>query len=387
MAFGIYVHIPYCIQRCSYCDFATYEKSSILPPIDYISTLKKEIQVYGHLLNHKIVDTIYFGGGTPSLVEAPLLVSVIEALRDQGFVFADNIEITIEINPATITTEKLNIYLAAGINRFSVGAQTFNDDLLKKVGREHNAQDTVKTLELLADRKLNYTFDILFALPKQTKRDLEIDLEWVRRFKPPHISAYCLTVPDSHPLSKVRLPELDQIEMFDVIETGLKEAGLHRYEISNFSRPKFESRHNMIYWTDQEFWGVGLSSHSYLKEGSWGTRFWNENNIHQYIQRMETMPIEPAKTILVSRQTQQFEVLEEHQALTDFCHIFLRIKRGLSLDELGGKFGPSRRRQVQLALRSLEQKGLIVLAHGRWSLTSQGLLISNHVFEACTFLD
>lgn len=387
MAFGIYVHIPYCIQRCRYCDFATYEKSSILPPSEYIELVKKEIQVYGPLFQDSNVDTIYFGGGTPSLVEAEGLVSILESLKQQGIRWQPQTEITIEINPATIDEKKMEIYLAAGINRFSVGAQTFRDDLLKSVGREHNADDTRKTLEFLSQKGLNYTFDLLFALPNQTLEDLERDLDWVQHFSPRHLSAYCLTVPESHPMAKVRLPEQQQIEMFDLIEKRLSKMGLFRYEISNFSRPGFESKHNMIYWTDENFWGVGLSAHSYIKDNAWGKRFWNPSNILEYTKRIQELPSERANSPIAYRHEDQYEVLVERQSLTDFCHVFLRIKRGLSLEELESKFGSFRRQQVEAIFTDFQQRGFLEFFENRWRLTAQGVLMSNQVFEACTFLE
>lgn len=387
MAFGIYVHIPYCIQRCRYCDFATYEKSKILPPTQYIELVQKEIQVYGPVFKDSEVDTIYFGGGTPSLVEAEGLVGILKGLKDQGFRFRSDIEITIEINPATVDERKLMIYLAAGINRFSVGAQTFRDDILKDVGREHNAEDTRKTLKLLSSMGLNYTFDLLFALPRQTREDLERDLEWVSHFAPRHLSAYCLTVPEGHPMAKVRLPEERQIEMFEIIEKGLLSLGLLRYEISNFAQPGFESKHNMIYWTDENFWGLGLSAHSYMKDDAWGKRFWNPSHIQEYTQRIQNLPNDRALTPIDFRHPEQFEVLEERQSLTDFCHVFLRIKRGLSLDELECKFGSFRRVQVETIFGRLIKEELVECFNDRWRLTEKGILLSNQVFEACTFLE
>lgn len=387
MAFGIYIHIPYCLQRCSYCDFATYEKSSILPPSEYIEFVKKEIQLYGPLLKHQAVDTIYFGGGTPSLVEPELLVVLLQKLKQMGFTLSPQVEITIEINPATIDERKLDLYLANGINRFSVGAQTFRDDLLKSVGREHDSEDTRKTLALLAGRGLNYTFDLLFALPGQTLSDLERDLEWVNQFSPNHLSAYCLTVPEGHPLAKVRLPESDQVIMFEIIEKALGQMGLERYEISNFARPGFESRHNMIYWTDQNYWGIGLGAHSYIKDNAWGKRFWNSNNIKQYTKKMAQLPSEAALSILDYRDSDQFEVLAENQALTDYCHTFLRLKRGLNLEQLAAKFGPSRRAQLEAIFSQLKAKDLLIFERDHWRLSDQGVLLSNQVFQFCTFLE
>lgn len=387
MAFGIYVHIPYCIQRCSYCDFATYEKSSILPPSEYIELVKKEIQVYGPLLKDRVVNTIYFGGGTPSLVEASLLVAILNAIKQEGFIFAKDCEITIEINPATIDEGKLDIYQNEGFNRFSVGAQSFDDRLLKRVGREHDAEDTRKTLNLLAQRQVNFTFDLLFALPSQTLEQLRTDLNWVEHFSPKHLSAYCLTVPDSHPLAKTRLPELDQVAMFEVIEERLAKIGLKRYEISNFAAPGFESRHNMIYWTDQEYWGIGLGAHSYIKEVNWGQRFWNPNNIQVYTQNMNSLPTQRASSIVDYRNGENFENLSENQSMTDYCHTFLRIMKGLNLGDFEIKFGLKRREELDTILKMLAQKGLVEKRGQNFALTNDGLLISNQVFEQCTFLD
>lgn len=387
MAFGIYVHIPYCIQRCIYCDFATYEKSSILPPSEYIEFLHKEIQVYGPLLKHRIVDTLYFGGGTPSLIEPDLLISILKELRSIGFEFSPHCEITLEINPATLDKEKLEKYLGAGINRFSVGAQSFNDELLERVGRKHNAEDTRTTLQLLAERNLNYTFDLLFALPRQTLKHLERDLEIIGEFRPPHLSAYCLTVPDGHPLAKARLPEQEQIEMFDRIEESLGSIGLIRYEISNFAQGSHESKHNMIYWTDQDYWGIGLSAHSYLKEAPWGIRFWNANPIKKYTETMGALPRVPPTSMVDFRDPDQFEALTERQSLTDYCHTFLRTQRGLDLNELEIKFGSQRRVQLQGIVRDLRERGWLKKEQDRWQLSREGLLLSNRVFEACTFLE
>lgn len=386
MAFGIYIHIPYCLQRCNYCDFATYEQSTILPPSEYIEFVKKEISVYGPHLRNRTIDTIYFGGGTPSLVPAELLLELLETLKLNNFQLSEDAEITIEINPATINEKKLDLYCGHGFNRFSVGAQTFNDSLLKRVGREHDAADTRATLELLASRNLNYTFDLLFALPGQTLDILREDLRWVKQFNPYHLSAYCLTVPEGHPLAKVRLPEQEQIEMFEIVERHLLDQGLERYEISNFARPGYESRHNLIYWTDQEYWGIGLGAHSYIKEGEWGQRFWNSNNIKQYTSAMANLP-EQVDGMLDHRSRDSFEELKENQALTDYCHVFLRLKKGLSLAELENKFGATRRRELNDIFLMLKERGLLEPEGHRWRLSPEGIMVSNRVFEFCTFLE
>lgn len=377
MSFGVYFHIPYCLQRCTYCDFATYVFSEILAPADYVKLVLKEMDQRQHLFPARAMDTLYFGGGTPSLLEPALLEKLILHLETLGFSRAPGMEMTIEINPATLTPEKIEQYISLGFNRFSVGAQSFNNNLLKSVNRQHSANDTRETLNLLQKHNLNYNFDILFALPGQTLEDLALDLKVVGEYLPPHISPYCLTVPEGHPLSKGRPLEDQQVEMFHMIERSLGDLGYNRYEISNFSLPGKESRHNSLYWEDQEYWGIGLSAHSYSKSSKWGHRFWNASNIKEYERQISTTSPFPAA---------QEEFLEMHQALTDFCHTSLRMRKGLSEEKLRAKFPDSASLPVISRLNSLFTKGWVRNDDQHWTLTPQGVLLSNLVFQELTFL-
>jgi oxygen-independent coproporphyrinogen-3 oxidase len=387
MKFGIYVHIPYCLQRCTYCDFATYERSQILPSEQYIQLLKEEIRQKHLAFPKQELTTLYFGGGTPSLLPSEQILAVIQELANNGFSVGPATEVTIEINPATIDTRKLDHYLEMGINRFSVGAQTFDDPLLKSVHREHNAKQTRETLDLLSERKVNFSFDLLFALPGQTLEILRKDLEEVVRLKPAHVSPYCLTVPEGHVLSKGRPLEDTQLEMFEMIRETLVENGYHRYEISNFSLPGFESRHNSLYLDDEAYWGLGLSAHSYMPNvGPYGTRFWNPNAIGAYQKLIESRS-EPVSTPQGNLNPENFEELEAHQALTDFCHTSLRRERGLVLEQLRHKFGPAGLRLVTGPLADLVQRGWLQIPRpGSFALTEEGVLVSNQVFSALAFL-
>lgn len=386
MAFGIYVHIPYCIQRCTYCDFATYEQSKILPPDQYVELLFKEIRQKHKYYPPQSLDTIYFGGGTPSLIPAPLIVSIIKELGRFGFTTRPDTEITIEINPATINEEKLKIYLDNGINRFSVGAQTFDDRLLKMVHREHSAKQTLETLDLLRAHNLNFSFDILFALPSQTVDGLKNDVRIAMEQGAKHISPYCLTVPDGHPLSKGRPLEEDQVNMFDILASELTANGYKQYEISNFAMPGFESRHNMLYWVDEPYWSLGLSSHSYSKESKWGTRYWNHNSIGEYQKQILAQEGQEFSSPTQNLAASQFEVLEVHQALTDFCHTSMRLMRGLNMAELERKFSKSIHDRISGIMTRLETHKWVQFEQGHWSLTTQGLVLSNKVFQELTFL-
>jgi oxygen-independent coproporphyrinogen-3 oxidase len=388
-SFGVYVHIPYCIQRCTYCDFATYEQSKILPPADYTELLIKEIELKKSFFlrdkESQFIDTLYFGGGTPSLFAIKDIVQIIEALSSAGYPLSPDAELTMELNPGTVNEEKLNEYLKLGFNRFSVGAQTFNQSHLKRVHREHSVNDTIESLKLLKKYNLNYNFDLLFGIPHQTIDELNHDLSRAMEIEPPHISPYYLTVPEGHPLSKNRPLEDDQMVMFEAIEKTLNENGYNRYEISNYAKPGFESKHNYLYWSDQEYWGIGLSSHSYLRqtpEARWGHRFWNPNNIKIYQQEIETL--KPLKTPTELADI-YFETLKENQSLTDFCHTSLRRAKGLVTADLESKFDKLALTQVYSQLKNLQERELVQPTTVGYTLTSKGKLISNWVFEKLTF--
>ncbi|MGE0527033.1 MAG: radical SAM family heme chaperone HemW [Bdellovibrionales bacterium] len=385
MALSVYIHIPYCLQRCRYCDFTTFEwrdtspttQPEIPPPETYVQWLLQELRNRRQMWSQSEIQTVYFGGGTPSLLAPELIVAIYAELANVGFWLRTDAEVTIEINPATVNARHLEIYLEAGLNRFSVGAQTFNDSLLRTCGRRHSAEDTRETLRLLRQAHANYSFDLLFALPGQTRDDLERDLDEVAKFAPPHLSAYCLTVPEGHPMSRGRPPEDDQVEMFAHIETHLGVQGLRKYEISNFARPGFESRHNQAYWKDEPYWGLGLSSHSYDPDrGPFGTRFWNSKSFREYSRAVERCTLDP----------EQMEQLQAHEAATDLCHMFLRTTAGLSIDAVLQKFTGGLRTEILNRLARLSREDWLTFCDQRWRLTSRGELISNKVFEELTFL-
>lgn len=394
---GVYFHIPYCLQRCTYCDFATYVHSEIKPPEHYVELVKKEISLRHNLYAQSKstpLKTIYFGGGTPSLIPASLIVDLISELSKFGYQTGPDTEITIEINPATVDERKLEIYLKAGINRFSVGAQSFSDRLLKMVHREHNAQQTKDTLALLRKYDLNFSFDVLFALPTQTLAELKYDLDIAVELGSKHISPYCLTVPEGHPLSKNRPLEDDQVEMFNLIHSKLVENNFARYEISNYAKPGFESKHNLLYWTDDNYWGLGLSAHSYMKNTdaqdkkslsaiNWGSRFWNASNFDLYDKEITGAP---AASTIENLAAHQKELLEKHQSLTDFCHTSLRLNSGLNLKKLEDKFGSKAAVVVQNLALSMTPHNVVEAIKSGFRLTDSGVLVSNQIFEKFTFL-
>ncbi len=384
MAFGVYIHIPHCLQICPYCDFTKYELGKILPPKDYVGLLVREIRTRARDIGARTVETLYFGGGTPSLLEPDLILALLEELANQGFRLDPAAEFTIEVNPGTIDRGKLNAFLAAGANRFSVGAQTFDPRLLKLAGRKHSVDDTVATLALLRDAQAAFTLDLLFALPSQTVEDVRVDVARAIAFDPTHLSAYCLTVPDHHPMAKGRADDDGQAAMFELIESELKAAGYRRYEISSYAKPGFESRHNHLYWTEGEYWGLGVSAHSFLKRGEWGLRFWNPTALPAYEKQVT------ARTSDFSFEgtlpAHQHERLREHEALTDFCHVRLRMIQGMPENALRLKFGEASATLVLERLAAIERQGLVEKADSHWRLSTRGKLLTNMVFEKLTFL-
>lgn len=381
--FGVYVHIPYCLQRCTYCDFATYVHTEIKPPEFYVEQVKKEILNRKNLFAARDLSTLYFGGGTPSLIPAELIVELISELAKFGYTTGPATEVTIEINPATVDERKLEIYLNAGVNRFSVGAQSFSDRLLKMVHREHNSEQTIQTLELLKKYNLNFSFDLLFALPTQTPAELRNDVTIAVQLGSKHISPYCLTVPEAHPLSKNRPLDTEQIEMFQIIDSELTKNNFEQYELSNYAQRGFESKHNTIYWTDVEYWGLGLSAHSYSKLLPWGTRFWNQNAFDIYTGQMQS---ETPLSGIAQFPEKQKENLEKHQSLTDFCYTSLRLSSGLSVEKLVRKFGEPAAEMIKKIAEPLISSGHMRKAGAHLQLTASGLIISNQLFEKFTFL-
>jgi oxygen-independent coproporphyrinogen-3 oxidase len=390
MKFGVYVHIPYCIQRCHYCDFTTFEQHSILPPKEYLDLLIREISTRSKQITPRQLESIYFGGGTPSLFPTDYIHKILDTLDNTGLGIAKTTEVTIEINPATITSKSLNEYLSMGINRFSVGAQTFSDPLLKACGREHTAHQTVETLDLLSSKSTNFSLDILYALPEQSLAQLQLDLRTAINFNPSHISAYCLTLPQKHFMNVNRPTDDVQMEMFDFLIDEMSLHGFHQYELSNFSKPGKESQHNLLYWLDQSYWGIGLSAHSSFPFLKNGVRFWNPKDFKSYLAQIHLMEQKESSLSFLPidyLSSEQVEFLRPWELLTDFCHISLRLNRGLDSVALRYRFLEPAVELVSRELAPLIKKQWVNWDGRYWSLTREGQKLSNQVFAETTFLE
>lgn len=374
-AFGIYIHIPYCLQKCDYCDFVKYLKNEIPPIEDYFKLLRQELGIK-KIDPSKVLSSVYFGGGTPSLAPVSELKSFLKEIFSIYPNQIENLETTIEINPGTLSYSDLKELNAAGFNRFSLGAQTFNAGLLRKCGRDHSPQDTIQDLEAFRDLKIRYTLDLLYGLPDQTVKDLKEDLEIVKRFDPPHVSIYNLTLPESHSMNIGRPEDETQVEMLELIRNELIDVGLQRYEVSNFSKPGFESLHNLGYWSDQSYWGIGLGAHSYFKSDHWGRREWHSGVYSNYEKHLENPEKYPKKT----------ENLKLHESVTDYCHTSMRTIFGLKVKAFKAKYGFELFSALEIRLKTLEESGLITYTDGAWILTSKGFEIPNEIYRELCFL-
>ena len=388
----VYVHIPYCLRRCSYCDFAVYEKGKGGNSKDYINTVRQEIQNKQSFFKGFQVKTVYFGGGTPSLIPGGEIVSILQELKTH-FVFSENPEITIEVNPGTLSEEKISLYRSSHINRYSLGVQSFEEGFLKKSGRSHTVSDSIKDLLFFQKEKLNFSLDLMFGLPDQSLKDLKKDVQRALSFDPPHVSLYNLTVPSRHNLARNRASDEEQGEMFEWIEEALLKRGLIKYEISNCARKGRESRHNRAYWEGKDVLGFGLSAHSYFKtlpgehdlRADYGLRFWNSPHLKTYMQQVREGSC--TQSPIDNLPDSQKEFLKIHEALTDFCHTRLRKKEGFSLKELFLLFPQGILKPLLSRLLELKNQKYLENTEDCFYLTKKGEILSNLVFLQLTFLE
>jgi oxygen-independent coproporphyrinogen-3 oxidase len=361
---GLYIHIPFCRSRCSYCDFATGLYESEIAE-RYVRALVEEIgatRVAGAR-----VDTIYFGGGTPSLLAPEQLEPILAIARDRFDVDAAS-EITLEINPGSVTSEKLRDFRSLGINRTSFGAQTFDDRELAKLGRSHTAADARRTFhDLRAAGFDNVSFDLIAGLPGQTLAGWERNVAEALELQPEHLSFYLLEVHSGTPLAQhierglQPVPDEDLAAvMYERMLERAVAAGYEHYEISNLCRPGFQSRHNTKYWTAAPYFGFGCSSHSYDGE----MRRWsNHRDVLKYVESVESgcSPVS------------EEQILTESDVRSESIFLGLRLMQGISLDLC---------KEHETDLERFREAGLLELDGDCVRLTRSGALLSNEVFAA-----
>ena len=370
MTAGVYLHIPFCKSRCSYCDFATdiYRDSGSVER--YVDALCKEITRIGSPATE--IDTIYFGGGTPSLLSPEQVERILDAVKAKFYLQGD-VEITMEMNPATVTPESLSRYRSLGVDRASFGVQTFDDKALKLLARGHDANDARATFAMLRAAGFdNVSFDLIAGLPGQTMAGWEANLAEAIELSPEHISLYLLEIHQGTPLAEQvrsgRQPTPDDelaAEMYEVMLDRLSAAGYRQYEISNFSRPGFESRHNTKYWRLDPVYGFGVSAHSF--DGI--ERYANERDTARYVERIEGT----GGGAEVSR--------EAIDVSSESAFLGLRLEGGIDLNKHNERFGTDLMKKFEAELRDLAEAELIGTGGGKLYLTRKGKLFSNEVFR------
>jgi oxygen-independent coproporphyrinogen III oxidase len=374
---GIYIHIPFCRSRCSYCDFATGMYETDIAE-RYVLALTDEISSWQVITQPALVDTIYFGGGTPSLLSVSQLERIFAAVHSR-FDVAEDAEITIEMNPgdAQGRGDKLAGWRNLNINRVSFGAQTFEDEGLRQLGRTHTAADIHRTFDQLREAGfVNINFDLIAGLSGQTLAGWEANLSKALSLRPEHLSLYLLEVHEDTPLADqirrgMRAPADDELtaEMYRVMIDRLGAAGYEYYEISNFCRRGYEARHNTKYWTGAPYYGFGCSAHSY--DGR-RRRWSNERDAAKYAQLVKARESPIVETIELTEQDAQAESM----------FLGLRLMRGLDVRTFATRFGSDPREKYRDDLERFGEAGLVEVEGDLIRLTRHGALLSNEVFAA-----
>lgn len=368
---GIYVHIPFCKKKCDYCDFISYcGKDDLIEK--YVDSVKKEIN---HVKIKSEITTIYIGGGTPSYIDSKFIVQILEKIKEKNV--AQDAEITIEVNPGTVTQEKLQDYIDCGINRISIGLQTTNDELLKQIGRIHNYEQFLETYKLAKKVGFkNINVDLMLGLPNQRIIDLKESLENVLKLAPKHISVYSLIVEEGTPIAnkiengKLKLPD-DELErnMYWYVKNTLELNGYKHYEISNFAKKGYESKHNMNCWNQMEYVGIGTAAHSYRDI----TRYSNTEDIKEYIKNVQKGEFEKNRII--------HEIQKEEDSKKEFMLLGLRKIDGLKISEFKNKFGDNPIYLYRNELKKLSDEKLIIIQDDNIRLSNKGIDLANLVWE------
>ena len=375
---GMYIHIPFCIKKCNYCDFFSlpFKDQSYLDK--YTQALLNEIKVRGqHMLSVQL-ESIYLGGGTPSLLNGQQLKSILETIAKE-FALLPGAEVTLEANPATLDKIKLAQMEEAGINRISLGVQSFFNDELTLLGRVHNAKAVMETIELLHTRGWkNFNLDLIYGLPGQSLDKWMQSLKQAADCHPSHLSIYLLQLEEETPMGKdvaggrlKMLDEDDEWYMFDQAMEYLEGKEFDHYEISNFCRPGNECRHNLRYWKAEEYLGLGAGAVSFKNGG----RFMNEPHLKQYVDTLSTCKQWPVK---------ELERMSERELMTDALILGLRLCAGIDLNQFKQRFGVDITSEYKEIIAYYRDGGLLNIVNGHLKFTKAGYFLSNQVL--CQFM-
>lgn len=372
---GIYIHIPFCKKKCKYCDFISFSCLEDKQK-EYVECLIKEINNKEIDSKLKKVSTIYFGGGTPSLIDSKYICDILENIKNK-FEVSKDAEITIEINPGTITKEKLEDYKKVGINRISIGLQSTKDRILELIGRIHSYEEFLNTYNLVKEVGFkNINVDLMLAIPTQTEEELIESVNKLILLKPNHISLYSLIVEECTEIDKLissgelkLIDEKVERKMYWETKRILEKNGYNHYEISNFSKKGFESNHNMDCWNQEEYIGFGLAAHSYFNN----KRFSNTVDLDNYMNNI--------KNELFEKNIEVHEKQDKQNKMKEFMMLGLRKIQGIKISDFEQKFRINPLFYFRFEISNLTEKGLIEVDLDNIKLTKKGLDLANIVFE------
>ena len=374
MDLGLYLHFPFCLSKCPYCDFNSYPLRDDYQLSSYISALYSEIAIYSKKLKNITMKTIYLGGGTPTILSGDLIYNILNFCKN-SFKIDKNAEITIEANPGTLDKKKIKRLNEAGINRLSLGAQSFNDYLLKKLGRIHTAPDIVDSYYKARESGFNnINLDIMFALPDQTLIDFQNTMKKAVSLKPDHLSLYNLTIEkgtiffESYKEGKLNLPtEDEEYDMYSWAINFLEKNGFEHYEISNFARPFKRSIHNQIYWYNQSYLGIGAGAYSFIN----GYRYMNFKDPSRYIKEVENgkLPVDKGEKLSLRKRMAETVILN------------LRTKEGVVYQKFYNRFKVKMDKVFNQQINKLVDLGLLRKDNYKIQLTKNGLFLANNVFR------
>ena len=370
---GIYIHIPFCKKKCNYCDFNSKAASDDVKE-NYINALLKDIESKAHLFDDSFIDTIFIGGGTPSILEASQISSILECIRS-FYSLKDDAEISVESNPGTVDLCKLKEYKSAGINRISFGLQSTVESELKILGRIHNYTDFLKCFDDARNVGFdNINVDLMSAIPGQNMVSFTEGLKKVRDLSPEHISIYSLIIEEGTPFyeMKLDLPDEDtEREMVHIVPDILG-SSYHQYEISNYSKPGFECKHNIKYWKRNDYLGFGVSAAG-LIGGNF--RYKNIADINTYINHKFSDSFESEKEF-----HEEHTYLEKDEIVSEYLFLGLRMNEGISLLDFKEKFGFDIFSKYKDAIEKHLNEGLLIVNKEKIALTEKGRDLSNYVF-------
>ncbi len=391
---SLYIHFPYCLYKCHYCDFNSYAVKNIVSlQAPYVEALLQELEVAQRNFSLPKLTTIFLGGGTPSLFDPSSLKGLLDEI-DRRLGISKDVEISLEVNPKTIHASRIQDYLSIGINRFSIGIQSFQDQFLSPLGRLHNGEEAISTLRLFEEQGVqNYSFDLMFGFPGQSLQDLQKDLGIALRFQPQHLSYYNLTLEEGTILAehfrqgKIKLLENDlQASMYEEGIQGFQKAGFSLYEISNFAKKGFESKHNLSYWKYRDYLGLGAGAVSFLSKDLrsfpcqesqtdlYGLRWTNPKSPDTYIKNPGQAYEESA-----------WEQISVEIARKEFWMMGLRLSEGIEIADFENKFGSGSLTMYEKVLQDLLQKEFLQKTQGKLHLTPRGRLLANEVVS-CFFI-